>query len=77
MVLAVALVATACSSGGGSDQKDGSTIVIGSANFGESELVAEIYAQALEDAGFTVERKFNTGSREIYAVALEAGEINL
>ncbi len=77
MVLAVALVAAACSSGDDSSSKDGTTIVIGSANFGESELIAEIYAQALESEGFTVERKFNIGTRDVYAVALESGEIHL
>lgn len=76
MIVAVALVAAACSSGDGSP-REGTTIVIGSASFGESELVAEIYAQALEADGFSVERKFSTGSREIYAVALEAGELHL
>lgn len=75
MIIAVALVATACSSGGGS--KDGSTIVIGSAGFSESALVAEMYAQVLEADGYNVERKFNLGSREIYATALESGEIHL
>lgn len=75
MLLAVALVAAACSSGG--DTKDGTPIIIGSANFGESALVAEIYAQALEAEGYTVVRKLNTGNREIYATALEAGELHL
>jgi len=75
ILLVVALVATACSSG--DDSHDGTTIIIGSANFGESALVAEIYAQALEADGFTVERKLNTGNREIYAQALEAGELHL
>lgn len=75
VLLAVALVATAC--GSGDDTHDGTTIVIGSANFGESALVAEIYAQALEASGFTVERKLNTGNREIYAQALEAGQLHL
>lgn len=75
MFIVVALVATACSSGGGS--KDGTTIVIGSANFGESELIAEIYAQALEAKDFPVERKFNVGTRNVYAPALEAGELHL
>ena len=76
MIIAVALVAAACSSGDGSP-RDGTTIVIGSASFGESELVAEIYALALEADGFSVERKFSTGNREIYALALESGEIHL
>jgi osmoprotectant transport system substrate-binding protein len=77
MLVAVALVAAACASGDDSGSREGTPIVIGSANFGESSLLAEIYAQALEADGFTVERKFNTGSREIYAVALESGQIHL
>ncbi|MGI9665625.1 MAG: ABC transporter substrate-binding protein [Acidimicrobiia bacterium] len=77
MLLVVALIAAACSSGDDSGSREGTTIVIGSANFGESALVAEIYAQALEADGFTVERKLNTGSREIYAAALESGELHL
>ena len=39
-------------------------IRIGSDNFYESKLVAEIYAQVLEKAGYTVERKFGLGSRQ-------------
>jgi osmoprotectant transport system substrate-binding protein len=73
-VLALALVATACGSG---DSTDGETITIGSFNFNESVIVAEIYAQALEEAGFDVERRFNLGSREIVKPALEGGEIDL
>jgi len=52
-------------------------ITIGSANFTESALVAEIYAQALESAGFKVNRQLNIGPREIYAPALESGELDL
>ena len=77
MLAVVALVAAGCSSDDSGGERDGSPIVIGSANFGESALLAEIYAQALEADGFTVERKFNLGSREIYAPALESGEIDL
>ena len=76
-ILAFALVATACGSGGDGDAKDGPTITIGSANFSESALVAEIYAQTLEAEGYQVERKLNTGNREIYAPALESGELDL
>jgi osmoprotectant transport system substrate-binding protein len=53
------------------------TIVIGSQAFSENEIVAEIYAQALEAADFTVERKFNIGSREVYIPAIESGEVTL
>ena len=75
LVLAVALVAAACSSDDGTIE--GPTIKVGSANFSESALVAEIYAQALEAEGYSVDRKLNIGSREIYKPALESGELDL
>lgn len=56
---------------------DGPTITIGSANFSENALVAEIYAQVLESAGYPVERSLNVGNREIYAAALEDGQLDL
>jgi osmoprotectant transport system substrate-binding protein len=74
-VVAFALVAAACSSDEGTI--DGPTITVGSANFSENALVAEIYAQALEAEGYSVERKLNVGSREIYKPALESGELDL
>ena len=52
-------------------------IVIGSANFAESELLAEIFAQALEESDVEVERRFDLGSREEYLEALRRGEIDL
>lgn len=61
------------SSGGG----DADTIVVGSANFPENELLMEMYAQALENAGVEVETSPNIGAREIYMEAFEAGDIDL
>jgi len=49
-------------------------IKIGSDNFYESKLVAEIYAQALEAQGYTVERKFGLGSRQERIPTMEAGQ---
>ena len=54
-----------------------SPVVIGSANFAESELLAEIFAQALETEGVAVERRFDLGAREVYLEALRQGEIDL
>jgi osmoprotectant transport system substrate-binding protein len=48
-------------------------ITIGSFNFAESELLAEIYAQALESEGYPVRRAFGIGPREFVAPALAAG----
>jgi osmoprotectant transport system substrate-binding protein len=53
------------------------TIQIGSKDFTEEFIVAEIYAQLLEDAGFTVERKLNLGGTPIAHAAIVAGDIDL
>ncbi|MCJ0700932.1 glycine betaine ABC transporter substrate-binding protein [Frigoribacterium sp. CFBP9039] len=75
------LVLAGCSdpteSTGGSASGDSETITVGSANFPESELLAEMYAQVLEANGVDVERSFNIGAREVYLQALEDGSIDL
>lgn len=53
------------------------TVKIGSKNFTEQFVVAEIYAQALEKAGITVERRLNLGATLIAHSALTNGEIDL
>jgi osmoprotectant transport system substrate-binding protein len=52
-------------------------IRIGSDNFYESKLMGEIYAQALENAGYTVERKFGLGSRQERIPTMDAGQIDM
>jgi osmoprotectant transport system substrate-binding protein len=52
-------------------------IRIGSDNFYESKLMGEIYAQVLEHAGYTVERKFALGSRQQRIPIMDAGQIDL
>lgn len=78
-VVAAILPLSACggdpTSGGGSGGS--STITIGSANFPENELLAEMYAQALEAKDVTVQRKFNIGARELYLKALKDGSIDM
>ena len=59
------------------DTGDSSAIVIGSQAYYSNEIIAEIYAQALEAGGFEVERNFNIGQRDAYMPALEDGEIDL
>ncbi len=87
LVSTAALALTAC--GGGSDPLDSSSdadsggssssesIIVGSANFPENELLAEIYAGALEAKGVKVSKKLNIGSREAYIPGLEDGSIDL
>ena len=52
---------------------DDSAVTIGSFNFVESEVLAEIYAVALEQQGFEVERILGVGPRELVQPALAAG----
>jgi osmoprotectant transport system substrate-binding protein len=56
---------------------DPSAIRVGSKNFTESFVIAEIYAQALEAAGFRVSRLFNLGSTQIAMAAMTRGNIDL
>ncbi|KZS80611.1 glycine/betaine ABC transporter substrate-binding protein [Mycobacterium persicum] len=53
------------------------SIVVGSGDFPESEIVAEIYAQALQANGFDVGRRLGIGSRETYIPALKDHSIDL
>jgi osmoprotectant transport system substrate-binding protein len=60
------------SSAGGSG-----SIIVGSADFPESVLLAEIYAGALEAKGVDVTTKLRIGAREVYIPALQDGSIDL
>ena len=64
-------------SGGSTSAGGAGTIVVGSANFPENVLLAEIYAGALSAKGITVKKTLNIGSREIYIPALKEGSIDL
>ncbi len=81
MLMMVAVVAAGCGSanplGGGQASGDLKSVVVGSADFPESKIVAEIYAQVLEANGFTIVRQFGIGSRETYIPALRDHSIDL
>jgi osmoprotectant transport system substrate-binding protein len=53
------------------------SFTVGSANFAESEIAAQLYGQALQAAGATVTFKLDFGAREAYIPALEAGQLDL
>lgn len=78
---AVAILAGACAGAEGPDEPDGAladdAVTVGSFNFGESILLAEIYAQAIEARGIRVERELDLGPRELVEPALERGLIEL
>jgi osmoprotectant transport system substrate-binding protein len=81
VMVGASLALSGCASGDPLDTDSGSTdsdtIVIGSQAYYSNEIIAEIYAQALENADFTVERKFNIGQRDAYLPELEAGTVGL
>jgi osmoprotectant transport system substrate-binding protein len=79
------LVLSACGGGGGnplsgggnSGGSEGSQVIVGSADFTESQLIGSIYSQALQAAGVKTKEQFNIGSREVYIQALKDGSIDL
>ncbi|MCC6855006.1 MAG: ABC transporter substrate-binding protein [Microbacteriaceae bacterium] len=81
VVVGAALALSGCATGdpldSGSSSGASETIVVGSQAYYSNEIIAEIYSQALENAGFTVERKFQIGQRDAYLPSLESGEVDL
>jgi osmoprotectant transport system substrate-binding protein len=83
--LATVMALAACGGSSGGSPLGGSagskaptdTIVVGSANFPENVLLADIYADALSAKGVQVTKKLNIGSRETYIPALKDGSIDL
>jgi osmoprotectant transport system substrate-binding protein len=80
--LIMGLFAAGCSSSDPTKTSTGGsapsgTIVVGSANFPENALLAEIYAEALKAKGVKVSTKLNIGSREAYIPGLLDGSIDL
>ncbi|AWS46500.1 ABC transporter substrate-binding protein [Streptosporangium sp. 'caverna'] len=89
VILSAALTLTACGGGdpltsasaspaaSGSAPAAGGKVVVGSANFPENVLLAEIYAQALEAKGVQVEKKLNIGSREVLFDQVKGGGLTI
>lgn len=84
---AAALVLAACSASdplepetedtGGEESQVSGSVTVGSQDYYSNEIIAEIYAQALEHAGFDVERQFSIGQRDAYMPSIEAGDISI
>jgi osmoprotectant transport system substrate-binding protein len=58
--------------GGGSG-----SLTVGAVAFAENQIVGEMYAQVLEQAGYDIKRQLDLGSREILEPALESGEVDV
>ncbi|MDZ7677457.1 MAG: ABC transporter substrate-binding protein [Acidimicrobiales bacterium] len=79
----LALVAAACGNDDGDagpaddvEVPDGPTIVLGAQDFAESEVLAQVYGQALDAAGYPVDYQALGGFREIVFASFESGDIN-
>lgn len=76
-----AVLLTACGATDPYEQEEGGggdgTVVVGSADFPESTLLAEIYGRAMEAEGVTVDYQLNIGSREVYYSQVEAGNLSV
>ncbi len=82
VITGAALALSGCASSGslgGASPTAGSSqsIVVGSANFSENTIIAQIYGQALAANGFTVSYKPNIGARAVYFPALVSGEVDV
>ena len=79
--LALAACGSAESVGGntstGGSENGSTTLIVGSQDYYSNEIIAEAYAQALEGAGFTVDRQLRIGQREVYMPEIEAGAIDV
>jgi osmoprotectant transport system substrate-binding protein len=78
----LALLLAACGGGddaleGGTQPNEQSSVTVGSTNFSEQLILAEMYAAVLKKAGVNVDTRLNLGAREVVFPALEKGEIDL
>jgi osmoprotectant transport system substrate-binding protein len=79
-LLVATLVATAAACGGGagsSDSGSGKEAIVSSKDFTEQVILGELYAQSLEDEGYTVQRKLSLGSEQVNDKSLVDGSIDL
>jgi osmoprotectant transport system substrate-binding protein len=82
VAVCLALLLAACGGGddaleGGTQPNEQSSVTVGSTNFSEQLILAQMYAAVLEKAGVKVETRLNLGAREVVFPALEKGEIDL
>src|SRR5919106_6724211 len=73
--LMLIILGAACGSGGGA--QEGDRVVVGAVTFAENQIVAEMYARLLENAGYEVAREFNYQNRERLLPDIESGSIDL
>jgi osmoprotectant transport system substrate-binding protein len=82
-LLALTLTAAACAQeeepggGGQAGGEEKGSVTVGGVAFAENQIVAEMYAQVLENAGYEVEKQLTLESREVLQPAIESGDIDV
>ena len=82
VAVCLALLVAACGGGndalqGGNQPSSNSKVIVGSTNFPEQLILAQMYAAVLKKAGVDVTTRLNLGNREVVFPALEKGDIQL
>ena len=77
ILAAVCCISLMAGCGGSGGKQKAEPIAVGSKDFTESFILAELYALALEDKGFTVERKFNLGGTNVTQTSIVEGELDV
>jgi osmoprotectant transport system substrate-binding protein len=81
LLAALTVAVTAVAACGGTPSAPGTTskgtITVAGFNFPESSILAELYGQALEHGGYTVNYKLLLGTREVVSPAIQSGQIDL
>jgi osmoprotectant transport system substrate-binding protein len=78
ILLLISMLLASCAPAAGSNTDDSAgTVVIGSKDFTEQFIMAEMYAQILENEGFTVERKLALGGTPVAQAAILNHDIDL
>ena len=81
LLAALTVAVTAIAACGGTTPTPGTTskgtITVAGFNFPESSILAELYGQALEHGGYTVNYKLLLGTREVISPAIQSGQIDL
>lgn len=72
-----AVMFAACALTGVGTEPDKGSVTVGAVTFAENQIIAEMYAQVLEDGGYEVERRMNLASREVLEPALTAGKVDV
>src|SRR5919106_5997453 len=81
-LLTLSLIAAACGEeqpggGGAGDGEEKGELTVGAVGFAENQIVAEMYAQVLENAGYEVDKQLTLESREVLQPAIEGGDIDV